>query len=155
MKSFFALLGRMCLSSVFILAGVNKIFDWQGAEAALINGLCDLLNYTQGMMQAQDLLQLALPCTPQLLLGGTIIELLGGALLFLGIQVRFGAFLLAFFLISATVICHHFWYLDGPDRQFQVAMFLKNLSIFGGLLYVLAMGKDSSSSKKQAKNSEK
>src|ERR1700722_2868761 len=137
MKTFLAVLGRICLSVVFILAGASKIFNWQESETALINGLCDLLNYTQGMMQVQDLLQWALPLTPQLLLIGIIAELLGGLLLFAGVQVRFGAFLLALFLIPATVIAHHFWYLEGPERQLQAAMFLKNLSIFGGLLYAL------------------
>ncbi len=155
MKTLVALLGRVCLSLLFILAGANKFLDWQGAETHLINGLCDLLNYTQGMMQAQDLLQWALPWTPQLLVAAALIELIGGLLLFFGIQLRFAAFLLALFLIPATIVAHHFWYLEGPDQQLQMAMFLKNLSIFGGLLYVSAMGKGSSSSKKQAKESEK
>ncbi|MBI2743865.1 MAG: DoxX family protein [Chlamydiales bacterium] len=154
MKTLFAVLGRILLSLIFILSGIGKIFDWPGTESYLINALCDLLNYTQSIVWAQDLLQMAIPVTPQLLIVATIFELLGGVMMFFGIQVRFAAFLLSAFLIPVTLTFHHFWFLEGPDRQLQMIMFLKNLSILGGLFYILGVGKGSSSSPKKAKESD-
>ena|ERR1700722_193371 len=153
MRSVLIVVGRMCLSLIFILAGIGNIMDWHGTESYLINGLCDALNYTQTIHMAQDLLQWAIPWTPQLLLAGTIFEMLGGLLMFFGLQVRFAAFLLALFLIPTTLIFHHFWFLDNPDRELQMIMFMKNLSIFGALLYILAIGAGNPSPKK-AKDSD-
>lgn len=151
MKTVVAFVGRICLSLIFILSGIGKMMDWHGAEGLFINSLSDLLIYTQEMPRVHDLVQEATLWAPQLLIVATIFELLGGVLLFAGIQVRFAAFLLILFLIPVTYTFHHFWFLEGSDRLLQMSMFLKNLSICGGLLYVLAMGSGSSSTKKKGK----
>jgi uncharacterized membrane protein YphA (DoxX/SURF4 family) len=68
-------------------------------------------------------------------------EIVGGLLIFLGMWVRFGALILVLFLIPTTFLFHDFWQLQGPDRALEMTMFLKNLSIIGGLLILLAYGK--------------
>jgi len=88
----------------------------------------------------QQLIQMALPWTSTMLIIACMLELFGGFLLLFGIKVRWGAFFLILFLIPTTLIMHHFWLLQSPQRELEMGMFLKNLSIFGGLLTVLAFG---------------
>lgn len=143
-----AFLGRVCLSLIFILAAVSKFFNWSGTEVALTNGLNDFMTLQSGNEMVRTFVEKALPWVPVLLVVGVFVELLGGLLLFLGIKVRFGAFILLLFLIPATVIFHHFWLLQGADRELQLTMVLKNIAIFGGLLGVLAFGKGPQKAKK-------
>lgn len=135
-----AALGRICISIIFILAGLQKIIDWQGTETYFVNALLELLNYNQDFPKVQEVIRLFTPYTTELLVAGMCIEIIGGALLFLGIQVRLAATLLALFLIPATLIFHEFWFLSGPERELQMTMFLKNLAIFGGLLNIAVFG---------------
>lgn len=151
MKTLVAMLGRMCLSLIFILAGAKTVMDWQGSQTFLLNSLCDLLNYTRESPDLQELMTLIIPWANAMLVIAVVFELLGGILLFFGVKVRFASFLLIIFLIPVTVICHHFWYLQGDDQQMQMTMFFRNLSIFGGLLTVLALGTGSSGKRREAK----
>jgi putative oxidoreductase len=142
-----AILGRVCLSTIFILSGVNKIADWLGTEQAVLNALYDFMNYTQGVDWIQKGIRYAIPWSTLLVVLAIIFELVGGILVFFGFKARLGAFLLLMLLIPATLLFHHFWWLQGADRELQMTMFLKNLSIFGGLLLVLAFGSGSSKPK--------
>lgn len=155
LQHFVMIIGRMCLSLIFILSAVAKVLDWQGTEGALLGAFSDLLHYTPQYPELQSILTWALSSTNLLLIVATIFELLGGLLIFLGVQVRFGAFLLLLFLIPTTVTFHHFWYLQGADHNLQMIMFLKNLSIFGGLLYLLALGKGDPSPKGEKSSGKK
>ncbi|GAA0513138.1 DoxX family protein [Deinococcus depolymerans] len=59
-----------------------------------------------------------------------------GALMALGLAPRAASVALAASLIPTTVIGHPFWDKDGKDRAQQQTQFLKNLALFGALLYV-------------------
>lgn len=141
MQKFLGFFGRICFAAIFIIAGINKIMHWDATEQYFVNQVLDVLakSYHQGW--AQVLFDRILPMAPTLLVVGTIAELLGGILVLTGIQVRLGAFILFLFMIPATVLFHNFWDLDGSQRELQMTMFLKNLSIFGGTLILLAFGK--------------
>ena len=41
-QKFFAFLGRVLISAIFLLSGVHKIMDWQGSETFITNLICDL-----------------------------------------------------------------------------------------------------------------
>jgi putative oxidoreductase len=59
----------------------------------------------------------------------------------LGAWTRIGAAFLLVFLLAATYYFHDFWTLADPlQRQLQTIQFLKNLSIAGGLLALMAFG---------------
>jgi len=45
---------------------------------------------------------------------------------------------LFFYLIPTTLFFHNFWSLGGIERQTEMVNLLKNLSIMGGLLLVVA-----------------
>lgn len=132
--------GRLCLSVIFLVSAIYKFMDLSGGESYLANGMCNLLGYTQGIDWIQHYIDYFLPMSNTLLLIAAIVEAVCGLLILLGIQVRFGALVLALYLIPVTLIFHHFWYLEGEERSMQMIMFLKNLAIFGGLLLVLAYG---------------
>ncbi len=136
-----AAFGRMCLSLIFILAALNKLLDWQGTEQSVVAALYAFMNHTVAIEWTQQIIQFALPWSALLAGCALAFELVGGLLLFLGLHVRFAAFLLAVFLIPATLLFHSFWFLQGAERDLQMTFFLKNLSIFGGLLVILGLGK--------------
>jgi len=118
--SFTLLLGRFFLGLIFLLAGIGKFMDYDGTA-----------KYMEAM---------GMTMVPFFLYGAAIIECLGGLSLILGFKTRIGAALLLLFLIPTTLIFHSFWNFDGVERAMQMINFLKNLAIFGGLLYVLCIG---------------
>ena len=70
-----------------------------------------------------------------------ILALLGGLSVLLGYRARTGALLLVLFLIPVTLMMHPFWGLADPHQmEIQRIMFLKNISILGGLLMVMHFG---------------
>ena len=76
----------------------------------------------------------------EIVVGAIVVEALGGLSLIVGFKARWGALALIGFTIVATVIFHQFWALEGMERQIQMIMFMKNVSITGGLLLVVAYG---------------
>lgn len=146
---FVMVLGRILFSLIFILAAVNKIMNWSASEQHLANSLLDLLSRTQELSWAQHFLDELIPRAGKLLALGVAAELIGGILIFFGIQPRLGALILFVFLIPTTFLFHSFWHVEGSMREMQVAMFLKNISIMGGCLILMAAGhKKSKASKK-------
>jgi putative oxidoreductase len=79
---------------------------------------------------------------PKLMLAGAIAFLLVGSVsLVLGYKARIGAGLLLMFLVLATYFFHDFWtFADAAERQQQTIQFMKNLSMMGAMLFVVANG---------------
>ncbi len=119
------------MSPLFIFAGVNHLLNWNGTIRYM----------TDKGMGMEDLFGGLSPIVVQILLAGaTAFLLLGGLSLLLGIRARWGAVLLIVFLIPAALIFHDFWNYDGQLRQLQAANFMKNVTIAGAMLMVLAFG---------------
>ena len=113
--------GRVTLSTIFFLSAVgNKIPHFQDVA---------------GVME-----KVGVPA-PQLMLSGAISFLIVGSLsVALGFKARWGASLLLVFLVLATYYFHAFWLLEGPEQQAQMIQFMKNLSLVGAMLMVIANG---------------
>lgn len=141
LQSFIAFLGRACIGIIFLVAGAYVLLDWQGTEHLLMQKLCDWMTLTMGDPFWQPLLEQLIHASSILLTGALICCFAGGLMLFLGITVRLGAFLLMVVLIFATLLMHPFWTLPYPDKQMQMAYCARNLGILGGLLLLLAYGK--------------
>jgi putative oxidoreductase len=79
---------------------------------------------------------------PQLMLVGAIgFLIVGGLSVMLGLKARFGAFLLLVFLALASYYFHNFWDLDDPLKyEQQMIHFMKNLSMMGTMLFIMANG---------------
>ena len=70
-----------------------------------------------------------------------VMMLLGGLSVALGYRARWGAWLLALFLVPATVIFHNFWAVKDPAMALmQQVMFLKNVSMLGAALLISYFG---------------
>lgn len=140
MKILCGMVGRIALSLIFVLAAIGKILNWDLNYQLLSTALSNWIGYAAQMPSLQSLLHHMLAMAPLILIVGLVCEGLGGLLILLGLKPRFGAFLLIIFLIPTTLLFHAFWYLSGPDFEMQMTNFLKNLSILGGLLILLAYG---------------
>ncbi len=110
-----ALIGRVCLAAIFIILGATKISGFDGMVGYAASA---------GMPFPEIAIVLAI-----------IIELGGGLMIALGWKTRWAAKALAVFLIVVT----YFFHMNLAD-QGQMTMFLKNLSIFGGVLMLIAHG---------------
>lgn len=135
---FFAALGRMCFAIIFILSGVYKIMNWGESEQSLIHHMLGVVQYVQTYEPAQRFFDFLLLHPFEVLLVGTLVEFIGGILIFFGIAVRLGASILALYMIPSTIIFHSFWWQQGLDRDLQLILFLKNLAIFGAALILLS-----------------
>jgi putative oxidoreductase len=114
------LAGRILLALIFLLSGLNKFAAWEGTAAYMAS---------KGM-----------PIVPFFLVSAALVELAGGLSVALGFRARVGAAALFLFLIPTSLIFHNFWALEGMEQQVQMAMFMKNLAIMGGLLLLVAFG---------------
>ena len=112
-RSVAELAGRVLLSALFVLSGFGKI----GAYAA-----------TAGYMAAVGVPGALLPLV-------IVTELLGGLAIVFGFKTRVVAFLLAGFSVLSAVLFH-----NNFSDQIQMIMFLKNISIAGGFLLLVANG---------------
>jgi len=119
-KQYGPLAGRILLSLMFIISGWGKITGFAG---------------TAGYMASKGM------PFPQLLLAGAIVvELGGGLMLLFGWKARLAALAMFLFIIPTTLIFHNFWAADPAQVQGQTIHFMKNLTIMGGMLYVMAFG---------------
>ena len=114
------LIGRVLLSIIFIGAGLSKMGDWSG---------------TAGYMASRGM-----PAIPVFLTLAIVFEVLGGFSVLLGWKTKAGAAALLLFLVPVTLIFHNFWTYPEAQQQIQMAMFLKNLAIMGGLLILASAG---------------
>lgn len=105
--------GRVLLAALFLVSGLGKI----GAYAT-----------TAGYMQAAGVPGALLPLV-------IATEVLGAIALVVGWQTRVAAFLLAGFTLLSALLFH-----NNFADQVQAIMFLKNVSIAGGLLLLVATG---------------
>ena len=71
---------------------------------------------------------------------GAIVEFGGGVLVILGLRVRYAALLLALFVVVATAISHRYWEYPVAEIVGQRNNFFKNLTIFGGMLFLFLHG---------------
>jgi len=116
-----AFLGRLLLATLFLVAGVRKVFGFQGIVHLMT---------AKGLPYAEMLLMLAI-----------LLEIGGGLMLIVSWHARTAAVALAIFTLAAGALFHDFWvHLGGDAAQFsnQLNHALKNIAIAGGLLHVAA-----------------
>lgn len=119
-QSFTLLLGRALLALVFLVSGAGKVLAWHS---------------TAGYMEFRGI-----PWPAFFLAGAIALEIGGGLSVLVGWRARTGAWALAVFLVPATIIFHNFWAVPPDQQREQILQFLKNVSIFGGLLMVAVHG---------------
>lgn len=115
MEKIGTLSGRILISIIFLMAGINKIGNFSGTQ--------------------QYMVAYGMPLTWLFAIGAIILEIGGGLSLLLGYMSKIGAIALFIFMIPTTLIFH-----TSFGDQMQVIHFMKNLAIMGGLAYIAAYG---------------
>ena len=107
------LIGRIFISLIFLIAGVGKIFNYEG---------------TIGYMESYGI-------PGYLLIPAIIIEILLPILVIVGYKTKFSAMILTLFAISLAIIFH-----TDFSNQIELMSFLKNFAIAGGFLIIFVRG---------------
>lgn len=110
---FSELAGRVLIAAIFIISGLGKIGGYAG---------------TQGYMEAMGVPGALLPLV-------ILTEVGAGLLVVLGLWTRLSALALAGFSLLSAVLFH-----ANLGDQMQQIMFLKNVAIAGGFLFLFAHG---------------
>ena len=85
--------------------------------------------------------QTGLPAASILVPASGVLAGLGALSVMLGFHARIGSALIALFLISGTAKMHPFWNTKDPMMsQMHQAMFMKNVSMLGACLLIIAFG---------------
>ena len=70
-----------------------------------------------------------------------VMAIVGGLLILFGYKAKWGAWLIVAFLIPVTFMMHAFWKETDPmQKQIQMAMFMKNISMLGGAFLITWFG---------------
>jgi putative oxidoreductase len=122
-NGFLALLGRVCLSVIFVTSAWSKMSGWSGNVAYIATR------------------HIENPWLVNVMIGGAlVVELVGALCLLTGYRAAQAALVMAVYLAAVTVIFHNFWAFTGMVRGANFMHFQKNLGILGGLLMVAALG---------------
>lgn len=113
-------IARVLLALMFVLAGFSKFAGLEG---------------TAGYIGSKGL-----PMPMLLAVLTAIVEVVGGIALIVGFQARYAALALAVFTLLASVLFHNFWAMPAEQAFVNQLMFMKNLAVAGGLLFVFSMG---------------
>lgn len=127
-------IARLFISIIFLLAGFAHIADFDGMESSLTNALYSIAEHSAGKVWIQRAVEEVMPLVPLLSILALVCLIVGAVLVLIGVKYKFGASLLIIFLLPVNFIMHHFYLLDGPDKQAQLNSFLKNLAVLGGLI---------------------
>ena len=106
-------IGRIFISLIFLIAGVGKIFNYEG---------------TIGYMESFGI-------PGYLLIPAIIIEILFPLLLIIGYKTKLASIILSLFAILLAIIFH-----TDFSNQMQLMSFLKNFAIAGGFLIIFVRG---------------
>jgi len=119
-KTPLVVVGRILLALLFILSGFGKLTNIAGTAGYIASG--------------------GLPMASALAVLVGLLELGGGLAIAIGFQARWAALALGVFTLLASVLFHKFWAAPADQAFVQQLMFLKNLSIAGGMFFLAALG---------------
>ena len=125
---FSPLVGRILMAQIFLISGFGKITGFAG---------------TSGYIASKGI-----PMPDLVTVGTILVEICGGLAVIVGWKARWGAAALFVFTGLAAAIFHNFWSVAPDMAQNQMIHFLKNITIMGGLLYIVAFGSGPVSLKK-------
>ena len=119
-QGFPLLVARILLALMFVMSGVSKLTGLEGTAGYIAS--------------------VGLPMAQVLAVGAGVLEVAAGVMLIVGWQARWAALALAAFTVLASLLFHNFWAMPKDQQFMQQLMFMKNLAITGGLLFVFAFG---------------
>ena len=126
-------LGRILIPLVFIVEGIRKLMNVDEIANMLARNNVpvpdEIVPYLGGMPKFQAA-------------GYTVagVEAICGLMILVGLKARWAALVLIVFTAATIFFVHHFWDMDAASVVSQRIEALKNLSIMGGLLLIVAVG---------------
>ena len=114
------LIGRVFMSSVFLIFGVLKFVT---------------LPYYVQLAAGRGI-----PMPQAAIVAAALLEVLGGLAILAGFQTRMVGWILFVYLIPTSILFHNYWALQGALRDAMQAHFFKNMAIMGGLLFLAHSG---------------
>jgi putative oxidoreductase len=114
------LVGRILMALIFLSSGYSKVTGFER---------------TAGYIASKGL-----PAPSLLAVGAAILELGAGVMLVVGWRARWAAAALFVFTALAALFFHNFWAMPAEQAGNQMIHFMKNISILGGLLYIVTHG---------------
>ena len=122
MRDITDLIGRICLSAIFIFEAIDSTFFFDKTRDAMTE---------HGLLWSQDTL---LYCSIFLLF-------VGGLMVLLGYRSTLGAIMLLIYWVPITFIMYDFWNCENrSELRLQSVLFMKNVAIIGGLLMLVGKG---------------
>jgi len=106
-------LGRFLISFMFLMSGLNKAGNYTN---------------TSGWMESMGVSSSILPLV-------ILLEIIGALAIIIGWKTKITAFLLAGFCFVSALIFH-----SDFNNQVEMIMFMKNIAIAGGFLFLVANG---------------
>ncbi|QPC88244.1 DoxX family membrane protein [Mesorhizobium sp. NBSH29] len=110
--------GRLLLGGAFVVAGSRNAMN---------------AGFLTGLMAAKNV-----PMPRTALWVGIFFQLLGAIGLVFGPYTMWAGLALILFIITATVIFHNFYGLQGPERVAEINAVISNTALVGGLLVIVA-----------------
>lgn len=117
---FGSFIARVLIALIFVASGAGKIAGFE---------------QTVGYIASKGL-----PLPALAAIAAIAVELGGGIMVIVGWRARWAAAAMILFTLAAAFIFHHFWGVPAEQAQNQMIHFMKNISMAGGLLYVLIHG---------------
>ena len=119
-SAYVSLAGRILLALMFIPAGFGKLTNIGGTAGYIASG------------------GLPFPSVLAVLTG--LLELFGGLALVIGFKVRWVGLAMALFTLAASMLFHPFWSVPEAQQMVTKLLFMKNISVVGGMLLISALG---------------
>lgn len=126
-KEWGPLVGRVMLSTIFLMSGLMKIGNFAGTSGYMAN--------------------MGVPMSDIALAVTIIVEVGGAAMIIVGWNARLGAAALFLWMIPVSLMFHAFWAAPQAEMQTQMAMFMKNMAMMGAMLMIMAFGSGAKSLK--------
>jgi putative oxidoreductase len=131
-------LGRVFIPIVFLVTGIQKVMNiGEIAQMLAANSVPipdEIVPYLAGIPKYEALGYLL-----------AAIEIICGLLVLIGLKARWAALVLIVYTACTIIFVNHFWDMQGDALIQNRADALKNLSIMGGLLLIVAVGAGPSS----------
>lgn len=112
--------GRVLLALMFVLSGIGKLGSIDGTAGYIASA--------------------GLPMATLLAIVVGVLELVAGVAIMVGYHARWAALALGLFTLAAALLFHNYWALPADQAFMQQLLFMKNLSVAGGLFVVAALG---------------
>lgn len=119
-ESLVAALGRLLMSAIFIMAGINKL---------------GTIDATAAQMASHGI-----PLASLMVYGAVALELGGGLMLLAGLYTRWVALALGAYTLVLALVFHPYWTFPAAELRAQRSAFWEHIAMVGGFLMITSFG---------------